>query len=131
MIESQSEPQARTLGLLRWVQTAFMALGAFLFWLVDRVAVTLWALFDEPDTTATTAGSAVVAALIAWRLYSHEKVNRLAHEVVGELAKVTWPVRREVSAATVVVIITSVIAAVILGTFDAVWSAVTDLIYTV
>ena len=40
-----------------------------------------------------------------------------------------WPSRKETSASTIVVIITSIIAAGILGAFDAVWSTITDLIY--
>ena len=56
-------------------------------------------------------------------------VRTLATEIVNELAKVTWPTRKELSASTVVVIILSVIASIILGLFDFFWSWATDLIY--
>ena len=50
-------------------------------------------------------------------------------EIVVELSKVTWPTRKELSASTVVVIILSVIASIILGLFDFFWAWCTDLIY--
>jgi preprotein translocase subunit SecE len=64
-------------------------------------------------------------ALYMWR---HPKVNRLAVEVVTELSKVTWPTRKELSASTVVVIVVSIIASIILGVFDMFWAWATDLI---
>ena len=140
MSENDSSKKAKTLGLLRWVQTTFMVATVFLFWLIDKIFVLIWRLvadtwttLPEVDTISVyiTAASAVAAALIGRFLYVNEKVNRLSHEVIGELVKVTWPSRDEVSVSTVVVIITSIIASIILGTFDAIWSTVTDLIYKV
>ncbi len=140
MGENDSGKQAKTLGLLRWVQTTFMVTAVFLFWLIDKILVLIWRLvadtwttLPEVDTVSIylTVAAAVVAAFIGRLLYVNEKINRLSHEVIGELVKVTWPSREEVSVSTVVVIITSIIASIILGTFDAIWSAVTDLIYKV
>lgn len=126
-----SREQPKTLGLLRWVQVAFLATFAALFWLLDKAVNAVWSMLAEPDPLIASAVSALVAGVVVWRLYRHPQINRLAHEVVAELAKVTWPSRRETSTNTVVVIITSIIAAVILGTFDAIWAAITDLIYKV
>jgi preprotein translocase subunit SecE len=42
---------------------------------------------------------------------------------------VTWPTAKEVRAATIVVIVMSIIAAVILFAFDFVWSNLTELVY--
>ena len=53
----------------------------------------------------------------------------LANEVASELGKVTWPTPKEVRAATIVVIVMSIIAAVILFAFDFVWSNLTELVY--
>ena len=49
----------------------------------------------------------------------------------AELRKVTWPTRKETWSQTIVVLIVSIIAAVILGVYDAVWSHITDLPYNV
>jgi len=50
-------------------------------------------------------------------------------EVTNELRKVTWPTRKETQAATLVVIVTVIVAAIFLGLFDAIWSWLTSLIY--
>jgi len=55
--------------------------------------------------------------------------RKLADEVVSELAEVTWPTRDETYVSTVVVVVTSVVAAVFTGTFDALWSALTNIVY--
>jgi preprotein translocase subunit SecE len=131
MSEQDTKTTTKTLGTVRWVQTAFLAIGAAWFFLLNRLIVSGWERFAEPNSILATLISGALAAVIAWRLYKIEQLNRMANDVVVELSKVSWPTRQEVSTSTVVVIITSVIAATILGTFDAVWSAITDLIYRV
>lgn len=140
MSENDSSKQSKTLGLLRWVQTTFMVATVFLFWLLSKIFVLIWRMVADTWTTLPevdsvsvylTFASAIAAVIIGRVLYLNEKINRLSHEVIGELVKVTWPSREEVSVSTVVVIITSIIASIILGAFDAIWSAVTDLIYKV
>jgi preprotein translocase subunit SecE len=42
---------------------------------------------------------------------------------------VTWPTAKETRAATIVVIVMTLIAAVILFAFDLVWSQLTELVY--
>ena len=74
------------------------------------------------------ASSAFIAAVVAYR---SKKVHTFVVEVCVELSKVTWPTRKETWSQTIVVLIVSVIAAVILGVYDAVWSHITDLIYNV
>ena len=91
-----------------------------------RLAVMWWAAMVLLATAVREAGAGVTLAL-----YRREKVKRVATEVVGELAKVTWPSREETQVSTVVVIVTSLIAALIIGAFDAAWSTITDLIYKV
>jgi preprotein translocase SecE subunit len=120
------------------VQFAFFMAAAFGFWFLDNLAVAAWDtvaslmnVTTEPNRTIVTASAAVVAIVAAWLCYRTPKINGWAHEVAGELSKVTWPGRRETYAATGVVLIVSLIAASILGVFDAAWSAVTDLIYKV
>jgi preprotein translocase subunit SecE len=131
--ESTADQQfaPKTLGLARWVQLAFMAFAIVLLLIFDRLITIIWDKFAEPDPLLVSALAVALGAGCALAAYRHATVNRLANEVVGELAKVSWPTRDEVQVSTVVVIITSIIAAVIVGSFDAVWSAITDLIYKV
>ena len=56
-------------------------------------------------------------------------IGRYLRETRGELRKVTWPTRDEVWVSTIVVVATSVIAAVYTGVFDAMWSALTNVVY--
>ena len=52
------------------------------------------------------------------RRLPNEQVFASVVEVTRELEKVTWPTRKETSAATVVVIVTVLISALILSSFD-------------
>jgi preprotein translocase SecE subunit len=121
--------QAKTLGLVRWVQMGFVAFWLLLGWVLDKIITLIWDRFAEPNTMVATFVSLAIGAGATLALYRHEKVKRVATEVVGELSKVTWPSREETQVSTVVVIITSLIAAMIIGAFDAAWSTITDLIY--
>jgi preprotein translocase SecE subunit len=131
MSEANQDDRVKALGLLRWVQLAYMVLALLTLWVLDKISVAVWSKFAEPNTGISTAVAALVSGVIAFAIYRHEKANRMTREVVAELAKVTWPSGKETQVSTIVVIVTSVIAAVILGAFDAVWSAITDLIYKV
>ena len=119
------------LGLARWVQLAFMAIWVTLLLVLDKLITIIWDKFAEPQPLLVTAASAVFATGVTFFLYRHPTVSRVSNEIVGELAKVTWPSRDEIQAATIVVIITSIIASIIVGAFDAAWSSLTDLIYKV
>lgn len=119
----------RGLGLARWVQYVFVLIAALTFWLTDKLVLLVWQNFAEPNEVVATIASAAVGIGLALGLYRHEKSHRVATEVVSELSKVTWPSRKETYASTIVVIVTSLIAAAIVGSFDFVWSAITDLLY--
>lgn len=131
-------PITGMMGIERWVQFAFIAFGFVLFGLADRligfvwdVVARTWGSVPQPDSTLISVIAAVVGIATALWLYRDQKINQFANEVAGELSKVTWPTRDETYYSTMVVIVTSVVAAVYTGAFDAAWSAFTDLIYNV
>tara|TARA_B100001750_G_scaffold196605_1_gene168848 strand:+ start:547 stop:951 length:405 start_codon:yes stop_codon:yes gene_type:complete len=134
MAMEETQPTG-TLGIERWVQFAFIGIALLLFWFIDHLASDVAGFaaqkldFSTPNPTIVTAASALVAMLGAVALYRNENVYRFARAVAVELSHVTWPSRQETWSNTLVVIIVSAVAAVILGAFDAAWSAVTDLIY--
>lgn len=128
--EAQVGVGSRTLGLERYVQFAFVVLAIVVFWFTDNLIATVWAYFDEPPERMVSGLAAVVGLVTAAVLYRNAKVKHVSDEVAVELSKVTWPDRKETRYATWVVIVASVIAAVVLGLMDTVWSAVTDFIYT-
>jgi preprotein translocase subunit SecE len=117
------------LGLDRWVQYVFVVVAAFLLWFLDKVATLIWQNFAEPPTVAITATAAVISVAATIALYRNERTQTLVTDVVAELSKVTWPSRKETYASTLVVIVTSLIAAGVVGAFDFVWSFFTDLLY--
>jgi preprotein translocase subunit SecE len=128
-LSGDDDSMAALLGPERWVQFAFIAIGVSVFFLAERLTNEVWSRFSEPDAAIVSAVAAALAILGTFLLYRHPPVNQLADEVVGELAKVTWPTRDEVWVSTIVVVATSVIAAVYTGLFDAMWSALTNLLY--
>ncbi|MCB9555879.1 MAG: preprotein translocase subunit SecE [Deltaproteobacteria bacterium] len=89
----------------------------------------IWGYFSKPKDLYVLpigVGAALLVTLWSWR---KEETFRQAQEVIGELTKVTWPSRKDTSAATVVVIVTVIIFSAFLGLFDMVWSWATGAIY--
>lgn len=121
----------RTLGLERWVQIGFIAFALLLVWLLGNLISSVWYVFADPDESIVTLASVVLGIVTVILLYRNRGVHEFATEIADELSKVTWPTRKETSNSTVIVVVTSVVAALMLFLFDSVWSAVTDLVYKV
>jgi preprotein translocase subunit SecE len=121
----------KTLGLERWVQLAFVVVALTLIWLFDHIINGIWYIFADPNEAIVTAGAVVAGILGAIILYGNKPTYSLIHDVTEEMSRVTWPTRKETSQSTLVVVITSIVAALMLFLFDSVWSAVTDLVYKV
>jgi len=129
---------ATTLGLMRYVHAIFFGGAIALAWLFVQIVDTTWGSLYRWDVIASWIPTPrvwmtiVIGALagfgMAFYLWRHPRVNRLAIEIVTELSKVTWPTRKELSASTVVVIVVSIVASIILGVFDMMWAKITDLI---
>ena len=103
------------------------ALGALLLaFIVSKMTDWAWSYFAKPNDLLINAIALVTAGTAAVVAYRNEQVFASVVEVTRELEKVTWPTRKETSAATIVVIVTVLIAAAILSMFDAIWSAFTN-----
>lgn len=130
MADRAQETGARRLGLTQWVQFGFIVGAVAVAYLMGHVIELVWSQFDEPEPLLTQLGAVATGVIAAVVCYRHPKLRPLADEVAEELVnKVTWPTRDETKAATVVVIVTSLVAAGILGLMDFFWSWMTDLIY--
>ena len=104
--------------------------GLLFFYLLQWSIDWIWGYFTvSPSEFVITAVSFVAALGVGIYTYKNERIYTLANEVAAELKKVAWPSGKDVKAATVVVVIMTVISAAILGLFDAVWSKVTTIIY--
>jgi preprotein translocase subunit SecE len=110
---------------------AALATGVFLE-KVTALALTYarvndYAVFgDWSLSTVIGFATAAVAAIVVWRI---PKTQTVSLEIALELRRVTWPTLRETKAATIAVIVASIVAAVILGLFDMVWSWLSAKIY--
>jgi preprotein translocase subunit SecE len=112
------------------VHLMFLCGGLLLFFLLQWSIDWVWGTFaPAPNELVLSVASGVIALVAGIWLFRNDRVHGLANEVTAELRKVTWPTAKEVRAATIVVISMALIAAVILGTFDFVWSQLTELVY--
>ena len=112
------------------VHLVYLFGGLLLFYLLKWTTDWIWGYFTRaPNEFYVTAGSAVAALIVGISLYRNERTNSLVNEVTAELKKVSWPTAKEVKAATIVVIVMTIVSALILGFFDFVWSKVTMVIY--
>jgi preprotein translocase subunit SecE len=135
-MESKDTSTATTLGLSKYVHVMYFVGTVVVGWLLVQITETVWQSLNlsvtavpPPNKALTVVIGGAAAIFLAVYLWRHPKVNNLAMEIVVELSKVTWPTRKELSASTVVVIVLSVIASIILGLFDFFWAWCTDLIY--
>ena len=78
------------------------------------------------DWTWCTVIGLGIAAAAAFYLWLTPKTHGVSLEIVAELRKVSWPSFAETRAATIAVIVASLIAAVLLGLFDVFWQFLTD-----
>jgi preprotein translocase subunit SecE len=112
------------------VHMMFLSGGLLLFFLVNWTAewvIGYWV--KNPNEFLLNGIAAVVALTVGISLYLNDRVYTIAHEIAGELQKVTWPTKKETQLGTIVVLVTVVVSAIILGSFDIVWATLTDIIY--
>ncbi len=111
-------------GLLVWAMLA-PAFGALFQWInpnLDRMI--LGADFTVSDVLGLLCG--VVTAVLLW---FNPTVNQWGLEIGNELRNVTWPTWPETRVSTIVVIVTTVVVSVILALMDAVWGALSAIVY--
>jgi preprotein translocase subunit SecE len=114
------------MGPNKFVHLTF-AVGALLAaFVVSRAVDWGWSYFTKPNDLVVNLLAIVVAGGAAVVVYRNERAYSSIVEVTRELEKVTWPTRKETSAATVVVLVTVMISAIVLSSFDALWAAFTN-----
>jgi len=123
----------------RMVNLAFVAAALLLWFLSAHLFAGLFDAF-RPEWDAGIIGRefrlsnllgisvGILGGIALWR---NPRILTLAHEVTGELRKVTWPSMAETRLSTVVVVVTTIIVAACLWMFDFVFSALTKLIYRI
>lgn len=112
------------------VHLIYLCGGVLLFFLSQWTIDWLWGFFFSPLSEMTTSLVAFAITLgVGIKLYRDDRVYGLANEVAQELSKVTWPSSKEVRAATMVVLVMSLLSATILWSFDLAWSFLTERVY--
>lgn len=114
------------LGTQKYLYTGYFVAGCIVAYLTHQIIEKAWG--EGHDVIATVAGVVVGVAAVVWG-WKNTRLRTLAQETLDELTKVTWPTRQETYAATTVVIVTSLIAAVVIFGLDQFWSWFTDLIF--
>ena len=134
------------LGAARYVLAGFFAAGIAVAYLAGRVLNGVWnrladtsfvtknlpvltRLAEEDRPTYTTLVGAVVGIAAAVYAYRRPDVRTWTSDVAAELAKVSWPTKKEVTNSTMVVIVASAFATVFLALLDRFWGFVTNLVY--
>ncbi len=118
----------------RYVLLAFVAGAILMGWLLQAISVSVLAQIEYPDTRllGIVSISALVgllgAAATFAALLSNQDAKRFTDEVVGELARVTWPTREETLRATTTVVVTTLMVAALLGVYDLIWKNLADLV---
>lgn len=113
------------MGPNKFIHLTFAAAGFLAAFLLAKAGDWVWSYFAKPSDlliAVFAVGLAGGAAIIAYR---NERAFAAVADVTRELEKVTWPTRKETYAATIVCLVTVLIAALILSAFDAIWSKLT------
>ncbi len=134
------------LGATRYVMAGFFTAGIAVAYVFGRIVSTIWSklastqsIVDQAgwltyvgeegrDTWGTLAGGLVAVGAFIY-VYRREDIRTWVNEAAMELAKVTWPNKKEVTSGTVVVVVASIIATIYLTLLDRFWGFVTDLVY--
>lgn len=125
------------MSVARYVNLSFVIIGIVLYIMVGELISGVIGLFGSSSNIQILGANfrlshllAMILAITAaiW-LRRSEKVHTYAMEVGSELSKVTWPTWKDTKRATMVVIVTTVVIASILGLLDLAWGALTRLFY--
>jgi preprotein translocase subunit SecE len=102
-----------------------------LFYLLQWTIDWIWGTFtpSTPSDFKISLAAAIIATFVGVITYRNDKIYGLANEVASELKKVTWPTAKETRRSTLTVIFMAVLSALILFTFDLVWSGITERVY--
>ena len=118
-------------GLLAGFFLEHVLLSAFsVFSTTQPLTTTLFQLPLGPGEPKEFSWATIIGLLIAaggfFYAYQNVAARTFSEEIATELRKVTWPSLEEARAATIAVIVASLIAACLLGLFDVFWQFLTD-----
>jgi preprotein translocase SecE subunit len=116
------------MGPNKYVHLLFAIATLVLAFLLAETATWVWSYFSKPNELLINGGAVLVAVILGLLAYRSERLFTAAYDVTHELEKVTWPTRKETTAATVVVMVTVGVSALILAGFDVIWGGLANLV---
>lgn len=117
----------------KWLDLSIFALAVFLFFALKSGLNFLWetvalprpGFFDTfPFSLPDVIAFMVIVGTVIW-VRQLGSVQAFGQEVILELSKVTWPVRKETVLSTGVVLVMLAITAVLLFLIDSLWGTLT------
>jgi preprotein translocase subunit SecE len=113
------------MGPNKFVHLTFALAALLAAFVLSHACDWVWSYFAKPNELVVNAFAIITAGTAALIAYRNERIYSGVVDVTRELEKVTWPTRKETSAATVVVLVTVLISAAVLSSFDVLWSKLT------
>jgi preprotein translocase subunit SecE len=118
----------------RWVSIGYVAAAALAHLLFSRIAELVWDLarWPYPEEWPLTPPELVGFVFFVITLVILRRtpvVNVFMNESAAEIAKVTYPEKKETYMTTGVVVLVTAIAAVILAVYDVIWGWFVKLLY--
>lgn len=144
--EAEQASAASQLGATRYVLAGFFAAAITVAYVLGRAIATGWNKLaesqwaidkaswltrmteDQRETWATIAGGLIGIAALVY-VYRRQDIRQWVNESAAEMAKVTWPSKKEVTNGTIVVVVASLVATFYLALLDRFWGFVTNLVY--
>lgn len=118
----------------KWINLSYGVATLILAWVVNQFALMAvqYLRLPNPQILEVISASALLSflavATFAFFYTRRPKVRTYVVEVCQELRKVTWPAGKTVYLSTIVVIVTVVVMAVVLGLFDWICARVVNLV---
>jgi preprotein translocase subunit SecE len=126
------------MSVARYVNLSFVAIGILLYVVLGAFFSALLELFGTSTNVAVLGSNfrlghllaMLTSTAVAIALRRNERVHAYAMDVCSEIAKVSWPTWKDTKRATIVVIVTTLVIAVILGVLDLLWSTLSKAFYS-
>jgi preprotein translocase subunit SecE len=116
------------MGPNKYVHLLFAVGSLLAAFLLSKAGDWIWSYFAKPNDLVINGAALLIAVTGGVMAYKNERMFASAYDVTRELEKVSWPTRKETSAATTVVIVTVAISAVVLWGFDIIWATLANLV---
>lgn len=121
----------------RWAHVVFAAFAGISAWVFGNLVENVWgwgwaqwpATIPRPNEFWAQGLGAIIGISLIVYLWSREQHFKFISDVATEVSQIVWPTRAETRAATVVVVIITLICSGILWLMDTFWSQATSWLY--